>query len=280
MIFANYKHNDARIDANDYSDRSLDVYCPDCMDGLTFVNANLKAKHFRHQTNSECAGEPESDVHIAIKRELHARLQATGLGIATLEKSLIGIRPDVLWEHLFCRIGFEVQATSVNIEVYERKIERCENKRMPLVYIFVRQEDGGDFLRQTKNNIYSLKEIERRLIVDKSPFELPIAGYWQDGNIWFPKFKEKYRRGGGGFCSNRFIVDRYQSRLIEIEELAGLIKAATPEHYGDKCAHGGGVIYRPSYGAIHRYGAYCNECDRHVKWIPNRDIERLGLKPL
>lgn len=95
------------------------LVCPSCKDKVIFVNAKKRIKHFRHEVESDCNFEPETNRHLNMKRIILDKLE---LDKNCLEVPLGFGTPDILIEK--DKIAIEVQHSPLS---YEKFIERTEN---------------------------------------------------------------------------------------------------------------------------------------------------------
>lgn len=133
-------------------------FCRDCSEQVSFVDATLRTKHFRHRVDSTCQSESETEEHIYYKRLVFEGIGALGIGTPHLEYWIDDRKADVHWEKEYAaanQVVFEIQATNYDISVYERKIRYYAYRKMFVVYLFV----GDGFMREVKDNVYSLWEV-------------------------------------------------------------------------------------------------------------------------
>jgi competence CoiA-like predicted nuclease len=121
-------------------DRKLILYnkskliCPECSQKVVFVDADLKIKHFRHLTESDCHPEPETIEHIKMKIFFAKQLK---LNKDSIEVNLIFARPDIFLKEE--KIAIEVQHSNISEEIF---IQRNKNYTLNGIYpIWIFHED-------------------------------------------------------------------------------------------------------------------------------------------
>lgn len=270
-------HEGLLVFSRNIEDRNQKYFCPTCNETLIFVNAKLKTKHFRHRTGSTCTNEsePETEEHIHYKYLIHDQLEMLYPGKVYLEHP-IGLRKaDVYLERPNKNdIAFEIQATNIDFSEYEKKIKYYAFRKLLTIYIFTEK----NFLHETKENIFSLKEIEKRIFIEKTYLD-SVVGYYIDGNSLFsPYFKHKYAKGNRGYCTSRFIISHQKSKKIPIGKFVSdlddlkIINSYKPECFHEK------IRYEKSNGKVIRYKKVCLYCNRYIKWLSNNEAIKLGLK--
>ena len=144
-------------------------------------------KHFRHLVDSDCEPEPETEEHVYYKKLVYHQLEKLNIGRAYLEYSINEFRTDVFLQRKDKKdIVFEIQTTNINFRKYEEKIfDYIENGYL-VVYIFT----GKDFLNQIRTNVFSLKEIEKRIFFHKSYKSSVIGSYIKDDKISIPCYRQ------------------------------------------------------------------------------------------
>ncbi len=257
-------------------DKKQKYFCRDCEEQLLFVDADLKIKHFRHKTGSQCETEPETFEHAYYKKIIFEKIKALNIGHPKLEHWIGKQKADIYWEKGGClkyNIVFEVQATNYNLSDFEQKINAyAYKKNLIVVYIFV----GDTFFYQAKKNIYSLKEIEKRILIEKKYFDTVIGAYISEDHITIPTFKYKYARGQTGYCSNRFIMDFRTTKNLHLTDYLREIYEYIPrERYYPVCMHDKTKHIKHN-GKIVRYKIVCEECDKFQGWLPNDTALSLG----
>ena len=209
------------------------------------------------------------------KKLVYKTLLDLNIGKTFLESSFDKIfRPDVYLKREQKRdIVFEIQATNNKIDLFEKKIKYYSHKGYIIVYLFV----PGNFYYQPRKNIYSLKEIEKRIMVFKFYDESVIGAYINQDKILLPDFENKYAKGGDGYCSNRFIMLNNFSRCIPLRQYLNEINTfVSKERYLPVCNHEDFRFELVSQKII-RYKKMCNLCGRFIKWLPNDEAQKLGL---
>lgn len=208
------------IDADDIVERESEYRCKDCNQIVLFVDSMIRVKHFRHREKCECESEPETPEHVHHKRAVYDELCKMNFGQVFLEHSIEdGIRPDVLLVRDNApAIAIEVQATNIDLSLFDKKIEFYKTHGYITVYLLVESrsdyeqgKDGywnklhtTDFLYSTKKNVYRLKEIEKRLMYFCHYGMSVKAVYIFDHKIHYYDFERKFAKGGDGYCSDTF----------------------------------------------------------------------------
>ncbi|ACM19076.1 competence protein CoiA-related protein [Geotalea daltonii FRC-32] len=246
--------------------------CKGCGGRLSFMDCTLKIKHFRHLTKCDCESEPETEDHVWGKQLVYQTIQAMkNHGIVELEHPIDSLRADVYWEGTWITAAIEIQASNYNISYFEDKIYEYARKGMVVIYLLV----GDNFRKETKSFVYSLKEIEKRLFVKKDFPGCVYAGYLlPSGTVLLPYFQEKWARGGGD-CTNRFISMRRLEQRVSLTDF--LIDAVYVPPPKIECKHQT-INYVPNFEKIKRYKVVCTECGKFMKWLPNKEAEKLGLE--
>ena len=243
---------------------------------MSFVDAILKIKHFRHRVKSACDYEPETEEHERYKYLVYKELKATGSGEILIEHPVGRFFADVYWARENAPdVAFEIQATNYSFSKYEEKICAYASRRLLIVYIFV----GENFCREIKPNIYSLKEIEKRILYEGTYLDTALGCYLEDDLVTEPSFTTKYAKGGDGFCTNRFIMRYKFSRKASLKEY---LTHKVREHiianpFIPECKHPQAHLEKAT-GKISRYKRVCSDCGKFIKWIPNREARALGLE--
>jgi len=246
--------------------------CPNCGGRMIFMDCRLKVKYFRHYEKCECESEPETKEHVWGKQEVYKtilNMKDPG-SVVELEYNVDNLRADVYWESPWQKAAIEIQATNYTIGVFEEKIYEYARKGLVIIYLFV----GSSFLKETRSFIYSLKEIEKRIFVNKNLPGIIYAGYLKpSGNVFIPSFQEKWASGGGD-CTHRFISMRSNEKTKKLSEF--LIEAVFRKTEKLDCTHEK-VKYVLSSEKITRYKVLCEKCEKFIKWLPNIEARDLGL---
>lgn len=275
MALLALNQDNKEVFADENINKNDNFHCRHCYGKLSFVNAKLRIKHFRHKVQSNCDPEPETEEHMFHKKLVFKTLLDLNLGETFLEPSFDTIfRPDVYLKREQKRdIVFEIQATNNKIDLFEKKIKYYSHKGYIIVYLFV----PGNFFYQPRNNVYSLKEIEKRILVFKSYSESVIGAYINQDKILLPDFENKYAKGGDGYCSTRFIILNNFSRCIPLRQYLNEINTfVSKERYLPVCNHED-FRYELVSQKIIRYKKMCNLCGKFIKWLPNDEAQKLGL---
>lgn len=257
-------------------DKNREYFCRDCKEQFIFVDADLKVKHFRHKTDSQCEPEPETFEHAYYKKAIFEKIRELNIGHPKLEHWIGKEKSDIFWEKGGClkyNIVFEVQASNYNLSDFEQKINAYAHKKnLIVVYIFV----GSAFCYEIKKNIYSLKEIEKRIFIERKYFDSVIGAYISEDQITIPVFKNKYARGQSGYCSNRFIMDYRETRNLHLVDYLREVYDYVPhKQYQPVCNHNQ-TKHVKSDGKIIRYKIVCEDCNKFQGWLPNEIASSLG----
>jgi len=263
-----------RVFAPELEDKNQDFFCRFCKAPMIFVDATLKIKHFRHLIKASCDYEGETEEHENYKYSVYKNLQAIGRGKVFLEHPVGKLIADVYWERAEkTDIAFEIQATNYSISRYDEKIAYYAFRHVLVVYIFV----GDDFCNEVRSNIYSLKEIEKR-IFDENIYLDTVMGCYLNGDVVTkPSFSKKYAKGGDGYCTNRFIMRYEGTKEISLNEFLNEIENHVISNpYLPKCSHKE-TLFEKSTGKIPRYKIVCAVCKKFIKWLPNNEARNIGL---
>lgn len=242
---------------------------------MLFVDAQLKVKHFRHKTESLCDSEPETEEHEHYKWLVYKMLKNKKIGEVFAEHRIGNVIADIYMDRGgWPNIAFEIQATNYSPFKYEEKIKSYAFRRILVVYIFI----GNDFNNEIKSNIYSLKEIEKRIFNEKIYRDTVIGCYLENDNVTIPSFKQKYAKGHSGHCTNRFIINYKEVRQLPLNTfLDYVLEYRVKERFQPQCDHNN-IEYQKSDGKIPRYKVICTECQKFIKWLPNKEAEAIGLR--
>ncbi len=266
--------NNNEVFAEEKINKDEKFHCRHCGGILLFVNATLRIKHFRHKVKSNCDSEPETKEHLYYKRLVYKTLLELNLGETFLEPTFDKLfRPDIHLKRQNKRdMVFEIQGTNYKLDIFERKIKYYSYKGYIIVYMFI----PGNFQYQARKNIYSLKEIEKRILVSKSYKDSVIGAYINDDKIFLPYYHYKYAKGGYGYCSTRFIVSN--SRNIPLRQYLNEINTfVSSNRYLPQCNHEN-FIYELVNQKIIRYKKTCCSCGKFIKWLSNDEAKKLGLE--
>jgi len=257
------------------SEKRQGFICRFCGQPMIFVDAQLKIKHFRHKTESSCDYEPETEEHENYKWLVYNMLINKRIGEVFVEHRIGNVIADIYMDREgWPNIVFEIQATNYSPLKYEEKIRSYAFRRLLVVYIFV----GNDFNKEIKTNIYSLKEIEKRIFNEKMYRDTVIGCYLNDESIIIPSFKQKHAKGHSGHCTNRFIIDYTKIRHMSLNAfLDYVLEYRVNEHFQPECKHNN-IRYQKSDGIILRYKVICADCEKFIKWLPNKEAEAMGLR--
>ena len=249
--------------------------CPSCKAEVLFVDANLKIKHFRHRVECECDSEPETVEHVWGKETVYDSIQGN-FGEYVEAEDLIGrMKADVHWIFNDKKIAFEIQATNYDPSVFDEKIAYYTRRGYLTVYLFV-----GDNFGKTvkgKDNIYSLKEIEKRILYNKHYGDSVVGGYLDDDGVYLPNFQAKFAKGGVGFCENRFIVWRQHTKTLTLKDFLKtvLMHQINKKYEPPPCQHKH-ITAEKVTQKLTRYKEVCDDCGKFVRWIPNKEAINMG----
>ena len=263
-----------RVFAPELNYKNQDFFCPFCKAPMSFVDATLKIKHFRHLIKASCDYEAETEEHENYKYSVYRKLKAIGNGNVFIEHPVGSLIADVYWERRGKPdIAFEIQATNYSASKYENKIAYYAFRHILTVYIFV----GDVFCNEVRPNIYSLKEIEKRIFDENTYLDTVIGCYLNGDVVTKPFFSKKYAKGGDGYCTNRFIMRYDGTKEISLTEyLREVDKHIIANPYFPECSHKE-TVFEKSTGKIPRYKVVCAVCRKFIKWLPNNEARNIGL---
>lgn len=261
--------------APELTEKRQGFICRFCGQPMVFVDAQLKIKHFRHKTDSLCDFEAETEEHEHYKWLVYEILRNKKIGEAIVEHRIGNVIADIYMDRgEWLNIAFEIQATNYSPFKYEEKITSYAFRRLLVVYIFV----GNDFNNEIKPSIYSLKQIEKRIFIEKIYRDTVIGCYLEKENVTIPSFKLKYAKGHSGHCTNRFIINYKEIKRMPLNAfLDYVLEYRVKERFQPKCDHNN-IGYQKSNGKIPRYKVICTECQKFIKWLPNKEAEAIGLR--
>lgn len=143
-----------------------------------------------------------------------------------------------------------------------------------MVYIFV----GNKFCNEIKENIYSLKEIEKRIFLQKAYFDTVVGCYLEQENTTLLSFKEKHAKGRRGFCTDRFIIDYKETKQLHLNNFLDYVHNYNIRHsFRPICDHKE-TTFEKSDLKIKRYKIVCSECGKFVDWLKNEKAIALGFE--
>lgn len=263
-----------RVFAPELENKNQDFFCPFCTAQMSFVDAEVRIKHFRHLVKAQCNYEPETEEHEHYKYAVYKGLKATGIARVFIEHPVEKLIADVYWERPEKPdVAFEIQASNYNISKYEDKIAYYAFRNILVVYVFV----GDVFFNEVRPNVYSLKEIEKRIFEEKKYKDSVIGCYMNEDIITKPSFSQKYAKGGDGFCSNRFIMSYDSTKKMKINEyLRNVNNYVVALRYSPECLHEE-TTFEKHNGKIIRYKVVCAICKKFIKWLPNNEARNFGL---
>ncbi len=246
--------------------------CKGCGGRLVFMDCRLKIKYFRHYEKCNCDSEPETPEHVWGKQKVFETILAMkNFGSSVeLEHSIENLKADVYWESTWRKAVIEIQATNYTMDVFSDKIYDYARQGFVIIYLFV----GDKFLKETRPFVYSLKEIEKQLFVTKELPGIIHAGYLLPSEkVFIPCFKEKWAKGGDGRCTHRFISMRGFEKTVSLTDF--LIDAVYYEPPKVPCKHTR-VRHVANFEKIKRYKVVCDQCNKFLKWLPNKEALQLG----
>lgn len=270
--------------------------CRICKENVTFVDADLICKHFRHKPHSDCIGftsdSAEHDVEVMRIKNL---IQSLGIGYVEEEYILDGkFVVDVLWQRpSTLNLAIEVQASQYSSKDYEDKVVYYRNAGLQILYLFM----PGNFRNADKDRPYilRLKSFERALLFDHSYGRYVGAAYLHNVNsfrtIEMPKLTEKFAKGTGGLCTETFLLDSKQtkriadnvfwSKLCESDRVGSvftsIVRAKTPAPMS--CKHTTKVVYFRD-NPKNKWAIKCTVCDEPKGWLDKRTIQEWHLDNL
>jgi competence CoiA-like predicted nuclease len=151
--------------APEVTEKRQGFICRFCSQPMVFVDAQLKIKHFRHKTKSLCDSEPETEEHENYKWLVYEMLKNKKIGEVFPEHRIGKFIADIyLKKNKFYDMVFEIQATNYSPSRYDEKIKSYAFRKLLVVYIFI----GDGFCNEINKNIYSLKNIERSIFIQKN----------------------------------------------------------------------------------------------------------------
>lgn len=274
MALVAHNQNGEDIFASQVKDSNQEFKCRFCGNTLVFVDATLKVKHFRHKVESDCTDEPETEEHEYYKNLVVNNLKEIGIGQVYPEHPLGRCRADIYLQRDNKRdIVFEVQATNYSFSKYEAKINCYAYRKLMVVYLFI----GDDFFNEVRKNIFSLKEIEKRIFHSKIYLDTILGAYLDGETITIPSLKQKIAKGYRGLCSDRFIIDYKKSRKMNLNSFLQEVHDYIIEQpYSPTCFHSEQIFIKSS-GKIPRYKIVCADCAKFIKWLPNKEALSLGF---
>lgn len=251
--------------------------CPSCKAEMSFVDATLMIKHFRHKVACECDTEPETPEHVWGKETVYETIKAGFEGYVEVEDPIGRMKCDVHWLPEGKKVAFEIQVASYEPSMFDEKITYYTRRGYQIVYLFV----GNNFCKtvKDKDNIYSLKEFEKRLFESKHYGDSVIGAYLSKSGVMLPYFLPKYARGRDGYCENRFILSRTGTKRTDLKSFLRMVR----EHRVNKwftpppCKHEH-IVTEKVVQKLTRYKETCDDCDKFVRWIPNKEALAMGLE--
>jgi hypothetical protein len=265
-----------KVYAPDLIEKRQEFKCRFCNQPMSFVDAQIKIKHFRHKTKILCDYEPETEEHERYKEIVYQFLKSKNYGEVYIEHSIGKFIADIYLKRPgHCNdMVFEIQATNYDIVKFEKKINSYAFRKFVVIYIFI----GNNFFNEIKPNIYTLKEIEKRIFTRKIYLDTVIGCYLKNENIIIPLFKEKHVKGRIGCCTDRFITDHKQSKKLPLNDFLDSIL----EYYiknpfvPPECSHQE-FCFEKSEMKITRYKEVCSDCGKFIRWMPNKEARNRGL---
>lgn len=250
-------------------------FCCHCKKEMSWVDASLKIKHFRHKVKADCDKERETAEHDQHVWMVYQEIISLGLAQAHLEYIMGDVRADVFWDRSpNMGIAFEVQATNYSIKEYDKKIRFYAQNRFLVVYIFI----GNKFMtaKDDNPNIFSLKEIERRIFDTKNYKDTVMGCYYSGGYISIPSYTRKYAKGGG-LCTHRYIQERGKTEKCCLRDYLKKLYSEYPkDSYDPVCFHENSH-YVTVEGNYPRVYEICEDCGITVRNVRYREAQMLGL---
>ena len=174
----------------------------------------------------------------------------------------------------FWDIVFEIQGTNYSALKYDEKIISYAFRKLLVVYLFI----GDGFYNEVKRNIYSLKEIEKRIFINKTYCDTVFGCYLNNEYVTIPSFKEKYAKGGIGHCTHRFIMDYNKTRQLLLSDyLDDIIQCHIREPFKPPECNHNEIIYEKYIGKLVRYKKICLICGKFIGWLSNAEAKAKGF---
>ena len=264
-----------RVFAPELDEKKQDFFCRFCDQPMVFIDAELKIKHFRHKAEALCDFETETEEHERYKLLVYQSLKSKGIAEVFLEHRVGKFIADIyLKKDKFCDIAFEIQATNYSPVKYEEKIRSYAFRKLLVVYIFV----GYGFCNEVKQNIYSLKEIEKKIFVQKEYCDTVIGCYLDSDYAIIPSFKEKLAKGRIGHCTHRFIMDYNETKRLPLSDyLDNVLRYYIYKPFKPPQCNHNETNYEKYIRQPIRYKEVCLMCGKFIKWLPNKEAIAKGF---
>jgi competence CoiA-like predicted nuclease len=261
--------------APELMEKRQEFTCRFCGQPMVFVDAHLKIKHFRHKTESLCDYETETEEHEYYKWLVYKMLMKKRVGEVFAEHRVGKFIADIyLKKNKFCDIVFEIQGTNYSPLKYDYKIISYAFRKLLVVYLFV----GNRFCNEIKRNIYSLKEIEKRIFVNKTYCDTVVGCYLNNEYVVIPSFKEKYAKGRIGHCTHRFIMDYNETKKLLLSDyLDDIIKCNIRKPFKPPQCNHNETEYEKVIQKLERYKIICLKCGKFLGWLPDKEAKAKGF---
>jgi competence CoiA-like predicted nuclease len=261
--------------APELTEKRQEFTCRFCGQPMVFVDAQLKIKYFRHKTESLCDYEPETEEHENYKWLVYKILRNKRIGEVFAEHRIGKFIADIyLKKNKFYDIVFEIQGTNYSPLKYDEKIKSYAFRKLLVVYLFI----GDGFCNEVKRNIYSLKEIEKRIFITNIYCDTVIGCYLNNEYVTIPSFKEKHAKGRIGHCTHRFIMNSNETRQLLLSDyLDDIIQCHIRKPFKPSECNHNETIYEKYIGKLVRYREICLMCGKFIKWLPNEEAKAKGF---
>jgi hypothetical protein len=163
-------------------------------------------------------------------------------------------------------VVFEVQASNYGISDFESKIKYYAHRKN-LVVVTCSWATGS---LKTADYIYSLKEMRKRMFVEKPYLDTVIAGYLSQDTVRIPSFKPKWAKGRSGDCTARFLIEYPESETMDLRDFLLRVSKHIPvNRYLSECDHRKVRHIKHEEKQV-RYKIVCEECGKFMGWLPDR----------
>jgi hypothetical protein len=143
-----------------------------------------------------------------------------------------------------------------------------------VVYIFV----GDEFCNEIKRNIYSLKDIEKRIFIQKEYSDTVLGCYLENEFVTIPSFKEKYAKGRTGHCTHRFIMDYKETKQLLLSDfLDDILRYYIRKPFKPSSCNHNETNYEKYIGKQIRYKEVCLICGKFMKWLADKEAMAKGF---
>jgi competence protein CoiA len=205
MLIARNRHGE--VLAAEVQPQDGPFHCPECEEPVILKQGRVKVAHFAHYPGVDCtyaaAGEGEGEEHRRAKQEIfQALLQVPGVRDVRLERSLQGVRPDVICRINGEMVAIEVQLSRLSISAIESRTRAYAARRIAVLWT-PPMPDGVLKAR------YAPKDWERYL----HTLYYGKVYYWSGGLTLRPVRFREYRLASGWYAGTRR-SKRYVSPLL------------------------------------------------------------------